>query len=481
MKGKLTLLLLFTITLTRAQVAQEPESYTLDACIAYALEHSVDAQNARIDKDIANARVKETVGIGLPQVNGTVSAQQSPTQPRFFSQYIEPQPGQTGGGFSFISPQQAQAIGLEDGDVFAAQNFFQLQGSGDANLSINQLIFNGSYFVGLQAANTFKDLAVKEEIQTNETVIMNVSKAFYSVLINRETLALINSNLSRLDTLVRNTTAMYENGFAEKLDVDRLRVNRNNLEVTKSNVENATVISLMLLKFQMNFPFDQTLIVDEDLREIAAQPIQVPNSEEWNYSIRPDYQVMKVNQELQELNIKNKYAEAIPVISAFANLGYSTQSPNFGGLFATNSNFSEVSGVGPDGWYRYSTVGLRLNWNLFTGLQRTFQIQQEKLALLQIENGFEAMEKSIDMEIDQSRRNLTNTLSRLEVQEENMQLAEDIFHTTQIKFEEGVGSNLEVVEADNALKEAQSNYYTTLYDALVAQLELKKALGILHN
>jgi outer membrane protein TolC len=481
MKGPITLALIFTIGLVHAQDPTESDAYSLDECIAFAIENSVESRNARIDKEIANARVKETVGIGLPQVTGSVSAQQSPTQPRFFSQYIAPQPGQQGGGFSFISPTEAQAIGLEDGDVFAAQNFFQLKGSGDANLSINQLIFNGSYFVGLQAANAYKDLSVKEEGQTNESVIMNVSKAFYSVLINREQLVLINANLARIDTLLRNTQAMYENGFAEKLDVDRLKVNRNNLKVNKSSVENAAVISLMLLKFQMNFPYDQTLTIEGDLDQLAAQPIEVPSPEEWDYGLRPDYQVLKANQTLQELNIKNKYAEAIPVISAFANLGYSTQSPNFGGLFVTNSDFDEVGGIGPDTWYSYSTVGLRLSWNLFTGLQRTFQIQQEKLALLQIENGFESMEKSIDMEIEQSRRNLNTSLDRLEVQEENMELAEDIFETTQVKFQEGVGSNLEVVEADNALEEAQTNYYSALYDALIAQLELKKALGILHN
>ena len=191
--------------------------------------------------------------------------------------------------------------------------------------------------------------------------------------------------------------------------------------------------------------------------------------------------MLQANYELQKLNIKNKYAEAIPMISAFANLGYSTQSPNFGGLFATKTDFEDQNGVGPAKWYGYSTLGLSLKWNMFTGLQRNYQIQQEKLSLSKIENGFEVLERSIELDIKRAQDNLDNALSRLEVQKENAELAEYIFNISQIKYQEGVGSNLEVIEADTSLKEAQTNYFSALYDAIIAQLELKKALGILYN
>ncbi|REE02191.1 TolC family protein [Marinoscillum furvescens] len=470
MKGKLTLLLLLLSTWSVAQEGTGP--YTLEECIAYALANNVDAKNALLDEQIAEARVKETVGIGLPQVTGTVGLQQSPTQPRFFTQYLE-------GQSFFISDEQADQLGLENEDVVALENIFQLKGAGDARLSINQLIFNGSYIVGLQASKAYKDLSVKQGVQTDEQVIMNVSKAYYNLLIAREQLELVDANLLRLDTLYRNTRAMYENGFAEKIDADRLKVTLNNLKVSKQNMESMNDISLRLLKFQMNFPPDQELEVEGTLEDAALQAVAVP--EEWDYSRRPDYQVLQSNYELQKLNIKNKYAESLPTISGFANLGYSTQSPNFGGLFSTNTDIEDQGGLGPDQWYSYSTVGLSLQWNLFTGLQRTYQIQQEKLSLSKIENGFEALERSIMLDVKRSKDNLDNALSQLEVQRENAELAEEIFEITQIKFQEGVGSNLEVIEADTSLKEAQTNYYRALYDAIIAQLELKKALGILHN
>ncbi|MFH6981913.1 TolC family protein [Marinoscillum luteum] len=473
MKGKLTLLFLMLSTWL---VAQETSgSFTLDDCVEYALKNSVDAKNALLDEQIATARVKETVGIGLPQVSGSVSVQQSPTQPRFFTQYT------AGGGSFFITDEQASQMGLSDGDVVALRNIFQLKGAGDANLSINQMIFNGSYFVGLQASKAYKELSVKNSNQTSEDIVMSVSKAYYNLLIAREQLSLVNANLNRLDTLYRNTLAMYENGFAEKIDADRLKVTLNNLKVNRENIENLNDLSMRLLKFQMNFPFDEELTIAGSLEDEAMQKVELPEAENWDYSSRPDYQVLQANYELQKLNIKNKYAEAIPMISAFANLGYSTQSPNFGGLFATKTDFEDQNGVGPDKWYGYSTLGLSLKWNMFTGLQRNYQIQQEKLSLSKIENGFEVLERSIELDIKRAQDNLDNALSRLEVQKENAELAEYIFNISQIKYQEGVGSNLEVIEADTSLKEAQTNYFSALYDAIIAQLELKKALGILYN
>ena len=474
MRVKLTLLLLMTATWLSAQEGEGSQAFTLQQCIDYALENNVNAKNAKLDEEIAKARVKETVGIGLPQVSGTVTAQQSPTQQRFFTQYT------AGGQSFFIDDATAAQLGMEDGDVAALENIFALKGNGDANLSINQIIFNGSYIVGLQASKAYKDLAVKQADQTKEDVILQVSKAFYNLLIVEERLDLVSSNMKRLDTLFRNTRAMQESGFAEQIDVDRIRVSLNNLKVGEQDLKNMKDISVKLLKFQMNYPFDKELVLNGELEDVALTEVMMPD-EEIEYAQRPDYQVMLVNKELQQLNIKNKYAEAIPSISAFASLGYNTQSPDFGGIFSTEASFEGNDQIGPDKWYGYSAIGLRLNWNLFTGLQRNYQIQQEKLSLLKIENGLESMEQSIDMEIQRSKANLENAINKLDVQQESMDLASNIFDITQIKFEEGVGSNLEVVEADNDLKEAQTNYYSALYDAIIAQLELKKAIGTLYN
>lgn len=475
MKVKLTLLLLMTTTWLTAQESSGSQRFTLEQCIDYALENNINAKNARIDEQIAQAKVKETVGIGLPQISGTVTAQQSPTQQRFFTQYF------AGGQSFFIDDATATQLGMRDGDVAALENIFALKGNGDANLSINQIIFNGSYFVGLQASSAYKDLSVKEANQTREDVILQVSKAFYNVLIIDEQFDMLVSNLGRLDTLMSNTKAMKENGFAESIDVDRLKVQVNNLKVQLKDIISKKLIFRDLLKFQMNYPLGQELVLSGSLEDIALSTITIDEELDFAYADRTDYQVMIANKTLQELNIKNKYAEAMPSLSAFASLGYNTQSPGFGGIFRTEASFEGNDQIGPDKWYPYQAVGLRLNWSLFTGLQRNFQIQQEKMALNQINNGIEAMKQSIDLDVQMKKASLRYQLETLEVQRENMDLASNIFNITKIKYQEGVGSNLEVVEADNTLKEAQTNYYSALYDAIIAQLELKKAIGTLYN
>ena len=473
MKGQLTLMFLLVSWWLTAQ--DQGKSFTLDECLNYALQNAVNVKNAKLDEEIATSRVKETVGIGLPQINGSVGLQYNPTLQRFFAQYNSQNPG-----FG-ISEQQAATLGIQDGDVYAAENFFQLQAAGDASVGINQLLFSGSYFVGLQASQVYKELSIRNSYMTKEEVVLNVSQAYYNLLITKERLALVKANLGRIDTLYRNTKALKDNGFAEKIDVDRLKVTVNNLRVEQSSMENLLEISRRILKLQMNFPSREILTINGNISEIALEKVSVPDKDNWSYSQRADYMVMESNRTLQQLNIKNKYAEALPTVSAFANLGMTTQSPTFTGLFSTQADFQEIDAAGPDSWYNYSAVGLSLNWSIFTGLQRSHQIQQQKLELQKIENGFESMEQNIDLELDRSSMNLANAIERLEVQKDNMGLAGEIYDISKIKYEEGVGSNLEVIEADTSLKEAQTNYYSALYDAIIAQLQLKKALGILYN
>lgn len=197
----------------------------------------------------------------------------------------------------------------------------------------------------------------------------------------------------------------------------------------------------------------------------------------WDYKSRPDYQVLEANQRLQELNVRNQYARLMPSISAFANLGYTTQSPNVGGIFKTNSGIEDANGVGPDKWYGYSMFGVSLNIPIFTGLQQTYKIQQEKLSLQKINNSFIELKSGIDLDVTKSTLQFENAVRTLTSQQQNMDLADRVARITKIKYEQGVGSNLEVVDAEDALRQAQTNYYGALFDAMIAKVDLDKAYG----
>ncbi|MEM6642173.1 MAG: TolC family protein [Bacteroidota bacterium] len=463
-----SILLLLLPLVSFLSVAQT-KVFGLEACMDYAVANEATSINATLDEQIADLSVKETVGIGLPQINGSANVQYNPDLPRFFSQYNEDQP------FA-ITPEQAQMLGIQDGDIFGATNFFQLQSNGDINLSATQLIFNGSYIVGLKAAKAYKKLASKQKDYTQSELKAAVAKAYFNVLINEERLELYSSNLNRVEKLYEDTKAMYESGFAEKIEVDRLKVSLNNATTQKSNYEKLSELSMTLLKFQMNYPLAEPLQLEGDISDFVGGSIQnIP--QEYDLANRSDYQTLASNKELQELNLKNIYAGGLPVIQAFGTLGATTQSASFGGLFRTQNDFSETMGVGPDTWYSYSVVGLSLNWSLFTGLQRNYQIQQQKVEIKKLENSLTQFESQIQVEVEQQGVLLANANKNLVVQRENMDLAQNIFDIAEIKYKEGVGSSLEIVNADNDLKEAQTNFFNALFEAVIAKIDLTRAIG----
>lgn len=473
MKGIYLILTLLTVLLiTRQGVAQDQptqsvRSFTLQQAIDYALEHATMAKNVRLDEEIAEAKVKETIGIGLPQISGSASIVHNEKLPRFFNTYTGP------GGFIDFSG----VPGIEVGDVVAAENFFQLKSSGDVGVSVNQLIFNGSYIVGLQASKTYKELAYKATDQTNETIVQSVTKAYYAVLINKERIDLFASNIARVDTLLRNTRELFKNGFAESIDADRIQVTLNNLIVERDKFLNINELGLALLKFQMDYPSNEPIEVVGSIKDVQKDVNPELFNENMDYKSRPDYQILEVNKQLQELNMKNRRAAYLPTLGAFLNYGYSTQSGNIGGLFKTNSDIADAGGVGPDKWYNYSSYGLSLNIPIFTGLQNRNKVQQEKIALQKINNSFVHLKSSIDFEIKQASLTYDNALKSLNTQQQNMILADKVARVTKIKYGQGVGSNIEVIDAEDALRQAQTNYYSALYDVMIAKVDLEKSYG----
>ena len=471
MKRMYYLLLLGLILPATTQAQERPtgQAFTLEQCVSYALENSYTIRNAAIDRRIAKAKVKETRGVGLPQVDASLGIQHNQKLRRFFGRNTTDSTQ-----FSFFQ----NIPGAKSGDIVAGQNFFQLKSGGDAGLTISQIIFNGSYLVGLQAANAYRDLAVKKSQQTTEEVVVQVTKAFYTAIINTERMKLFDNNIGRIDSLLRTTKALLQNGFVEGIDVDRIQVTLNNLNTEREKFKNLQELSLELLKFQMNFPMDGEISLLGSLDDISIPENAAGYEKDWDLTSRSDYQLLMANKRLQMLDLKNKYAEGMPSLVAFANLGYATQSADIAGIFRTNSSGVESNEFyGPDKWYSYSTFGVSLNVPIFSGLQRTYRIQQSKLALSQIENSSKLMQAGITLETKSSGKVFENSLKTLVSQKENMQLAQNVARVTKIKYEQGVGSNLEVIDAESSLKEAQINYYNALYDALIAKVDLDKAYG----
>lgn len=442
------LLIISIISLMHIEVlSQGTKSLSLDDCINYALENNEQLMIAELEKKKSNAVVGETRAMGLPQVNvnGALNYNYEIQKVLLDASNFDP------------SVPEGQEVEFAFGQDY----------DGNVSVGLNQLIFDGSYFVGLQAARTYRELSAKDQVRTEIDIIESVSKAYYTVLVNRERLDLLEKNYNRIDTLVRDTRIMYQNGFAEKIDVDRLRVTLNNLKVERDKLDRLNDISVKLLKFQMGMPLDEPVTLSDDLSDVD---LDVPLiKEDFSYEDRIEFSKVITNQNLARLDLKNNQVQRLPKIYASVNYGYNTATSEASKWFDT------------DRWLNFGTVGMTVSFPIFDGLRKSYKIQQNRLQIDQLEQQKNILRKNIDIEIENSMVNLESSLESLEVQKENMELAQEIFNITKVKFQEGVGSNLEVIEAETSLKEAQTNYYNALFDAFVAKIDLLKAQGRLHK
>ncbi len=443
--------------------AQEVRSMTLDECISFALTNNEQLAIAELENDIARTQINEALSAGLPQVNGNVNVQKNiQIQTSFIQDFISPA----------VYGVLIQEGLLVDPTIPEPQTFPAAFGTnyfGQASVSVSQLIFNGSYFVGLKAARTVKELSEKKQRQTEVEIVRNVSNAYYLVLIAQENLEFLATNFGTIDTLLNETQLMYDNGFAEKIDVSRIKIQHNNLRTNLLNSTELLLTSINVLKFQMGMPLNEPIQLAGDLKSIQLELID--EVEDVAYSNRPEYEVLQTNKKLAELNVMNFRSMYIPNLYANYNLGWTS---------GTNT-FSDLRQFNDETWFKYSNIGVTLSIPIFDGLYKRSMIQRSKVQMLQIDAGLSQLENNISREISESQVKLNNARRSLEAQTENVDLAQEVYNSTKIKYQEGVGPNLEVIEANNALKEAQTNYLNAVYDAISAQIELRKAQGTLYQ
>jgi len=423
--------------------------FTLENCLKYGFENQAFVLNARLDREMAVALIGETRAEGLPQIDGSIEySNYFNIQDAFLPKVI----------FDPNAPL----------DEFVPVPFSQKY-NGMANLVASQMIFDGSYFVGLKAARTFKELTEKDYLKSRQDAAELITKAYYTVLVTHVALDLIESNYERLDTLLTETSLMYENGFAEKIDVNRIQVEFNNTKTQLSTARRSLEQAHNILKFQMGMPLSQDLQLIESIEDITFEVLEY-NLSKFNYRNRVEVGQLEVSRILAELDLKNNKAKYLPSIDAFATLGANTATNNRGNL----TNFDDL-------WLDYGFFGLRLNMPIFDGLRKSYLVQQNRIQLVQMDNEMRYLKHSIDLEQEQASRDFASSLENLRTQEENMKLAQEVFEVTSIKYQEGIGSNLEVVDADTSFKDAQSNYFNALYNVLIAKVDMEKALGILHT
>jgi outer membrane protein TolC len=423
---------------------------SLEECVNYALENNRNLQSTRLEEAIAETQVGETRSIGLPQVSVQSGLNYNYQIQRAFlpNSFITGDPNSEGFTPVAFSPRY----------------------DGNAVLSVSQLIFDGSYFVGLQAAKTLRELRQKESNQSEIETVEAITKAYYLVLITEERLALLDANKEQLDRVLKETKVLFENGFAEKIDVDRITVNYNNIQTENNNAKRSYEMTMDMLKFQMGMSLNSPLSLSGNISDISFAATEYLNkTEDFDFRERTEFSILQTNQDLAQLDLRNNKATHLPKLYANFNYGYNTGVNASSDLF----NFS-------DNWLEFGAVGVSLRWDLFTGLNRSSKMEKNRIQIEQIELQKDQLKSSINMEIKQAKDNLKSSKESLDVQKQNMELALSVYEQVETKFKNGVSSSRELLDAETSKKEAETNYYSSLYDAVIAKIELEKALGILY-
>ncbi|WP_187264022.1 TolC family protein [Pontibacter beigongshangensis] len=483
----LLLLILLTSVAGAMQVSSQgtPYSFSLQQSIEFALKSKASLKATRNEERIAKAKVGEIRAIGLPQVNASAEVgnnfiqQKTALDPSGFGPQMELQPfvisqGDIASGQDIRLTPTYAAAEQRPNQPLQIISFVQPY-TGSLTVSGSQLLFDGSYLIGLKAASTYTELSRKSTIQSEIEIADQVSKAYYSVLVNRSRMELLNQNLVRLDTLLKQTDIMYKNGVAEKLDVDRLRVSFNNLNVEKQRTERLLDLSLSLLKFQMGMLQQEELELTDQLEEVEVELNKI-SRDDFNYGGRIEYSILETQRQLAHLDLRNIRSGYLPKLNLNARYGYAGFGQTFSDVMNIRAGHNNVTNRN---WFDFGYVGVQLQVPIFDGLRKSYQIQQAKITLDNTELGFEELRQSIDLQLTQASTEIINSIDVLKSRKENMELAEEIARVAKIKFQEGVGSNLEVVTAETDLREAQTNYYAAMYDALIAKVNLDKATGTL--
>ena len=441
--------------------AQEVQIFSIEDAIKYAQEKSISVQQSKLDLDRSKQQVREYTSIGLPQASVNIEYNYNinlPTQllPDFLT------PAVVGTLEAFQLVPSGTGANLPEGQPQPVQ--FGTKNSLRAGFNVNQLVFDGSYFVGLKAAKGLVQMTTKQTDLSMQQIKNNVKKSYLTVLIAQENRKILFKNIENLEKLLKETKAFKESGLIEQLDVDRLDLSLSNLKSENEMVGRQVELAYNVLKFQMNFPLDQAISLSDSLNSMMEEPAEGDLSGKPNFDNRFEVQILKQSEYLNELNVKRYKMGYAPSVSAFFTHQYQIQRNN---LFDKDEA----------GFFPISIIGASVNVPIFDGFNKDSKIKMAEIDRKKINLQLKQFELASTLELENARVAYKNAKERLNNQQKNLALAERILNTTKVKYKEGIGSSMEITTAEQELYRTQANYMNALYDVAVAIADLERILG----
>jgi outer membrane protein len=423
--------------------AQATNEFTLQQTVDYGLKNAVQVKNALLDIQIQKQTNREITALAMPQINGSVNAT------HYFNIPVTTLP-------NFISPSTYQVLvdnGVKDRNgnaiTFPANGF----GNIEAQFGVPWTASGGVDAMKLAAANA----AI-----TTDQIKANIQKVYYQLVVGQKQLASLEANISLLEKLLNDTKELFKNGFVEKLDVDKTTVQLNNLQTEKEKVNNLLLNGFAGLKFLINMPQKESLLLKDTLSEAFIKDNILDES--YDYNSRKEVQALTYANKLNAYNVKRYQLGRIPSLVAFAS-------------YSKNAQRTSFDFFNKGDWFTTSLAGIKMTIPIFDGFARRAKIENAKLNLQKTQNTLAQTKELVDYEVSMSRSKMKSALLTMDNQKQNIALAEKVYNTTKKKYEQGLGSNLEIFNAQTELKVAQNNYYNSLYDAITAKIDYLKAAG----
>ncbi len=453
-------ILFITLICTQGSTLFSQQVFSLEKAVEYAVRHSPTLEMNELDKVDAEAQIKERLAIGMPKLNGKLGYTYNIDIPS------QPVP-------DFITPALYGVLfqeGLvEPFDLGEPETFplgFGLKHTVEAGLNLQTLLFDGSFLYSMKAAREYRNYVDKQGQQTKYEIKSNVVKAYLPVLVAEKNKEILDKNILNLENSLRETKIIYENGFAEKLDVDRLELSLENLKTERKKIDQIVLVTLNALKYQMGYPVNKEIDVQDDFDSLVVGLIaeKVDLEKEENLSKRPEIAIIEEGNVLSEINVKAIKAGYYPSLSGFAAHQQTLYRDK---LFDAQES----------DWIPATFVGLNLNVPIFDGFDKKAKLQRALVTQRKNQIQLEEFKRGVQLQVVNAKINFSNTQQTALNAKKTYELSQRIYDTTKIKYREGVGSSVEVMQAEREMYTAQSNYINALYSLLVAKTDLEIALG----
>jgi len=460
----LGLILLPAISFAQLDSTKTPQrhEFSIQQAIDYAKKNNVNVKNALLDVQYQAQVNREVTSRAYPSINGSLGTSYNPnvaTQvlPNFISpatyQVLIDQGVKDGSGNPIVMPNDFGFIAAQFGTKFSA----------NVGVSLSQILFDGQVFVGLMARKKIIEFAQKNVEITEESIKENIYKIYYQLVVGKTQIELLDSNIAFLEKNLHDTKIIYENGFREKLDVDKASVSLTNLQTERIKVLNTLSNGYYGLKMLIGMPAADVLVLTDTISDAQIKD-GILEASVYKYEDRKAYQYAQIGKELNEYNVRRYKLSQIPTVALT-------------GQYAKSAQRDKWNFFGKGDWFTISNVNLNISVPIFNGFYTKAKIEQAKIDVRKSENQLEYLKVTIDAEVETAKNNYRTAITTIDNQKRNMDLAEHVYQQTKKKYEQGIGTQTEINAAQTEMKTAQTNYITALYDAIIAKVDFLKATG----